>query len=361
MESDTIRWDLSALNALPKPVLEGLKKAMAVFTKDRTQTMGALLSTLETGKTRKKKKQKKTKNGKKRHSVAVILVATILMAVFGGQVGYASPQTAYRFGLQQEEALRQEKLRQEQEELRQQREREAKIALEKYFNTSPYTGVPCNFEVTDLEESYGVDAYGCTLYDLGNGKTKIVVEYTGNKGDSIAAWALNAQGEQIFRWDAVGQASGGREKVAFDFPTNRLADVDVLNLDVGHMRIQIDPTPNPVGAPRTHWVYFSQGRYTVHSLTSQDLDNGYVRFTMDFTSSKGLRFSFQTLGGVMGSFDIIEEIEHKIPTDGRQTYSWYASRDGLVRSIDSRVQIYRKNDSTFAYHDVCYISTNYWQ
>ena len=42
LNEDTVSWDLPQLKALPKPVLYGLKHALAVQSKERTQTMEAL-------------------------------------------------------------------------------------------------------------------------------------------------------------------------------------------------------------------------------------------------------------------------------------------------------------------------------
>ena len=48
MEEDLIRWDLEPLKALPKSAVEAMKKAMAIFPKNRTQTIGEFLEQLDT-------------------------------------------------------------------------------------------------------------------------------------------------------------------------------------------------------------------------------------------------------------------------------------------------------------------------
>lgn len=47
LDRDTLRWDLPRLQNLPKPVLSGLKDAMAIRASDRTQTMQDFLAALE--------------------------------------------------------------------------------------------------------------------------------------------------------------------------------------------------------------------------------------------------------------------------------------------------------------------------
>lgn len=51
----SVQWDLPQLEALPKPVVEALKKAMTVVAKERTQSMGELLVQMQ--KPTKKQKQ----------------------------------------------------------------------------------------------------------------------------------------------------------------------------------------------------------------------------------------------------------------------------------------------------------------
>lgn len=47
MEDDQLRWDLPQLQALPRPALEAMKKALTILPKNRTQSMGQFLQGLE--------------------------------------------------------------------------------------------------------------------------------------------------------------------------------------------------------------------------------------------------------------------------------------------------------------------------
>jgi len=49
------------------------------------------------------------------------------------------------------------------------------------------------------------------------------------------------------------------------------------------------PAGEPVGLDYKERPELSSGTGTIHGFTSQSLDNGYTRFTLDYTMPKGMR------------------------------------------------------------------------
>lgn len=109
--------------------------------------------------------------------------------------------------------------------------------------------------------------------------------------------------------------------------------------------------PNPIGEVRTYNVCFEMGLYTAHSLTTQELDNGDVRITLDFTAPKGREISFQVMHDYDWTFFV--DAQEELTTDGRQTYIWDVPKETLIRANCARVELYQPGEGQ---HDVLEIS-----
>lgn len=94
---DPIRWDLPGIRTLPKQAQKALVRALAVYAKDRTQTMGALLAQLQTPepveplkntqtKTAPEEKTHQNGSGSKKNqinTIAAICAAVFLIIILG--------------------------------------------------------------------------------------------------------------------------------------------------------------------------------------------------------------------------------------------------------------------------------------
>ena len=100
MNSDTLRWDLPKLQALPPEVCRALQHALAVRREDRTQTMEAFLLELQ-GQTVVTAKPKKFPKKAVLAAVAAVAVAAVIAGAsflfsgkdspFGGMPGHGNP------------------------------------------------------------------------------------------------------------------------------------------------------------------------------------------------------------------------------------------------------------------------------
>ena len=368
VETDSLRWDLPALTALPQNVLKALQQAMGVFVKDRTQTMGAFLSALESGKAKKKTSKK---GGAPR--ALLILLAVALVGFGAWKLLSPRPEEPEKTTSVPQPAPTSATAPTETEE----------TIPEETLDLSAYVGIPHLYETF---YDYGVSedtvcVYSCTFYDLENGQTKIVIDLLAPEDCVICAegytYVEDSENPNVHEFTTKpGKTSGKRQRIAFDVPTEELTTNNSVAVYLGDsyeeiwMQIGIDPTVramvastgNPIGQVQNHRVHLTKNIYQLHSLTTQDLDNDWVRFTLDITipAETWIRFdAFDTLTSDRWIF--LDDAMEQMPAGGRYTLVWDAPREKLVSADYIRMELFRANDNEGNYHDIIEIPSYNWR
>lgn len=368
VETDSLRWDLPALMALPQNVLKALQQAMGVFVKDRTQTMGAFLSALESGKAKKKTSKK---GGVPR--ALLILLAVALVGFGAWKLLSPRPEEPEKTTSAPQPAPTSATAPAETEE----------TIPEETFDLSAYVGIPHFYETV---YDYGVSedtvcVYSCTFYDLENGQTKIVIDLLAPEDCVICAegytYVEDSENPNVHEFTTKpGKTSGKRQRIAFDVPTEELTPNNWVAVYLGDsyeeiwMRIEIYPrvramvasTGNPIGQVQNHGVYLTENIYQVHSLTTQDLDNDWVRFTLDITIPAETRFYFEAFDTLTSDRWIeLDLAVEQVPAGGRYTLVWDAPREKLVSADYIRMELSRPGDYEGNYLDGFEIPSSNWQ
>lgn len=368
VETDSLRWDLPALTALPQNVLKALQQAMGVFVKDRTQNMGAFLSALESGKAKKKTRKK---GGAPR--ALLILLAVALVGFGAWKLLSPRPEEPEKTTSAHQPAPTSATAPAETEE----------TIPEETFDLSAHVGIP-HFYETSYADGVSEDTlcvYSCTFYDLENGQTKIVIDLLAPEDCVICAegyiYTEDSENTNVYEFTTKpGKTSGKRQLIAFDVPTEELATYNFVTvyLDKSYwmhwMRIGIYPTTramvastgNPIGQVQNHWVHLMRNIYQLHSLTTQDLDNDWVRFTLDITVPAETRISFEAYDThVPDRWINLDWAREQTPAGGRYTLVWDAPREKLVSADYIRIQLGQPYDNEGNYHDVIEIPSSNWQ
>lgn len=335
--------------------------------------MGAFLSALESGKAKKKTSKK---GGVPR---ALLILLAVALVGFGAwkllsprpeepEKTTSAPQpapTSATAPAETEETIPEETI------------------PEETFDLSAYVGIPHFYETV---YDYGVSedtvcVYSCTFYDLENGQTKIVIDLLAPEDCVICAvgytYTEGSEDPNVHEFTTKpGKTSGKRQRIAFDVPTEELTTNNWVAVYLGDsyeeiwMRIEIYPTVramvastgNPIGQVQNHWVYLTKNIYQVHSLTTQDLDNDWVRFTLDITIPAETRLWFEVFDTLTSDrwIDLDYAVE-QVPAGGRYTLVWDAPREKLVSADYIRMELGRLDDYEGNYHDIIEIPSSNWQ
>lgn len=157
-------------------------------------------------------------------------------------------------------------------------------------------------------ETCTIEIFSVTLHQLANGDMRYTIKFQASEGMDIYAfdWTDGTEyGGSNLEILRDTQTTGGRESFSFDvsldiFQESTYFLVSFVHEDFGEeYQIRMEKTEamalqtsgTPVGEAKTisPWV---SGNLTLHSLTAQLLDNGYVRYTLDYTAPQGRYISF---------------------------------------------------------------------
>lgn len=157
-------------------------------------------------------------------------------------------------------------------------------------------------------ESCFVEIQSITLRQLANGDMRYTIKFRATKGMDVCAFDWtdgNEYGGSNLEILRDTQTTGGWESFSFDvkgdvFQKSAYFVVAFFNEDtVEEYQLRLEKTEamalqtsgTPVGEAKTisPWV---SSNLTLHSLTAQLLDNGYVRYTLDYTAPQGRYISF---------------------------------------------------------------------
>lgn len=161
-------------------------------------------------------------------------------------------------------------------------------------------------------------------YDLENGQTKFIAELLAPSGKTISAYAYTEEGD-AFEWTCRSQTTEKKQTVTFDIPTDILANARRVYLDIEGRVAEIAfddfsmyrTEGKPISEKTEFSTTFEYGHYYCHNLTSQRLDNDYIRFTMEFTAPAGLRLIFCSDDRFGPNY-----VSDNVTVEGRQTFVW---------------------------------------
>ena len=148
-----------------------------------------------------------------------------------------------------------------------------------------------------------VEIFGLTESILENGNTRYVLEYRATAGMNLTAFDP-PNGDAFMAWREQ-VTSGRREYFVFDVEKEIMDQIDYITFNFwsdaedGHFWIYLEKNwynaqvtdGNPVGQAQNLDVQ-SDKKVEVHSVNAQQLDNGYVRYTVEYTTSAGRNVSF---------------------------------------------------------------------
>lgn len=165
-----------------------------------------------------------------------------------------------------------------------------------------------NHDCWDEFENDFLEIRSVMLNELVNGDMRYTVEFRATEGMGVYVfdWVDGNEygGTNVdLTWER--KTSGEWETFSFDVENAVFHKVDgfLVNFwdeqteEIGRLWLEkteavaTQTTGNPVGEQKTVY-YNTEGVITVHSLTAQLLDNGCVRYTLDYTASQGQYISF---------------------------------------------------------------------
>lgn len=194
---------------------------------------------------------------------------------------------------------------------------------------------------------------------LDNGNTRFTLEYRATAGMKITAF--DPPNGELYRAAQEKETSGRKEYFTFEVEKSIMDQLQYITLnfwsenDGGNYFVYLENNlyqamvteGNPVGEAQTLDAT-TRGKVKVHSVKAQQLDNGYVRYTVEYTTTAGLHVSFlnqpyndrflylseQTATGEQDTYvvdilqsdnDAISEITMKFydPAVGSQIYAWF--------------------------------------
>lgn len=178
------------------------------------------------------------------------------------------------------------------------------VAANTSHNSSNSEGITPGYTLYNMLTNNSVDIRTVTLKELDNGNMRYTLEFRATNGMQITVWDLDKENETL-RTSRDALTSGKWETFSFDVESEVFHTAD--NFGVFFVNDQetecygillekteamaLQTTGNPVGQSKTV-SYFTDGNISVHSLIAQLLDNGYVRYTLDYTAPKGRYISF---------------------------------------------------------------------
>lgn len=190
------------------------------------------------------------------------------------------------------------------------------------------------YEVYNELTDGSVEVHGCTMEKLESGYTNFCLEYTATAGLIVLVHGITENDTVELVKDSP--TTGAKETFVFSFPTSDLEKFyyieivflaedressSLVYVDCASPLAQITDGI-PAGAERNP-KYSTEGAITVHSLTSQALDNGYIRFTLDCTAPEGRTIYFFNPPDA----DIFGYMMQSLTTGGRETIVFDISQE----------------------------------
>ena len=203
------------------------------------------------------------------------------------------------------------------------------------------------FSVDSNLKTESVEVHSVTCRDLDNGYVRLAVDFTAREGLSISVFDSHSE---LFNFRG-GSTAEGRQTITYDllkkdamaaqfivmrfFRSNEDGSTDWLSLYFNlSEKKPVITDGKPVGeAVELDFSVDNNlqiGNFEVHSVTYRDLDNGYIRITVDCTVSEGLSFTaFNPPSGELFAFTGGPTVE------GRQTitYDWLKEDAMAVKNI----------------------------
>lgn len=148
-----------------------------------------------------------------------------------------------------------------------------------------------------------VEVFSVTETLLKNGNLRYEVEYRATAGMTV--FAFDPPDASLLQAQSSQPTSGGREIFTFEVTPSVMNRIQYITIsfssevDEGCYWVYLEKNSyfasitegNPVGEAQTLKVH-SDRKVKVHSLRAQLLDNGFVRFTIEYTTSPGRHVSF---------------------------------------------------------------------
>jgi hypothetical protein len=148
----------------------------------------------------------------------------------------------------------------------------------------------------------GFEIFNITETLLENGNTRYVVDYQAPAGMTFHAF-IPPNGEP-FHTSRLQETSGRREFFAFEIESSIMDQIQYITLNCENFNrpyfIYLEKNwynaqvtdGNPVGEAQDVTVRRDSNKVQIHSMTAQELDNGFIRYTMEYTTDAGRRVSF---------------------------------------------------------------------
>lgn len=174
-----------------------------------------------------------------------------------------------------------------------------------------------NFAAWDAEENPtdDLEVYDCRMYPTDNGTKIFAVDYKAAEGLQMVIFGFADDGnDDPNYWEEVEPLTTG-EKTTFVFEVeNEVLDLiyhpgvlfrdqygfDVAIIEIFHRNDNIYATNGePVGEAE-ELIFTREGRISIHSASMQQLDNGYIRITLECQPRKDLYTCFYTMPDAEG-------------------------------------------------------------
>jgi len=172
-----------------------------------------------------------------------------------------------------------------------------------------------------------VEILGLTETVLENGNLRYVLEYRATGGMLVSAF--DPPNGDLYQEQRKQLTSGRREYFAFEVEKSVMDKIQYITLsfwsekDEGNFWVYLEKNwynaavtdGSPVGEEQAVNVR-CDSKVTVHSMKAQLLDNGYIRYTMEYTTSAGRRVSFFN----QPNNDHFIYLSETLATGGQDTY-----------------------------------------
>lgn len=168
-----------------------------------------------------------------------------------------------------------------------------------------------NFASWDADDNLTDDlkVYDCRMYPTDNGTTIFAVDYKAVEGLQMILFGYADDGnDDPNYWEEIEHLTTGKETTFVFEVKNEVLDLiyhpgvffrdqhgfEVAIIEIFHRNDNIYATNGtPVGEAE-ELVFTKEGRITIQSASMQQLDNGYIRFTLECTPRKDLYTCFYT-------------------------------------------------------------------
>ena len=168
-----------------------------------------------------------------------------------------------------------------------------------------------NFTSWDTEgnETGDLEVYDCRMYPTDNGTTIFAMDYKAVEGLQMVIFGYADDGnDDPNYWVETEDLTTGKVATYVFEVENEVLDLiyhpgmffrdqygfDVAIIEIFHREEDIYATAgNPIGEAE-QLLFSKEGKIKVHSASMQQLDNGYVRLTLECTPGKDLYYCFYT-------------------------------------------------------------------